>query len=183
MSKHIQHTKASFSYTFEYKWVSYRNLKLKSRGQQYREKKKKRKYAKALVLVTRWRTKVFWFGWLFGVSLGKEEGLLFGLVCWGFVFFFSNPCLPMCHKKVWTINFTISLSSHCCCFTATKMLQLFSFSLALHTPAWQLLPQHCLRASTGFTESTARQGYDFSFSASSSARSSNCSKMNPTLMM
>lgn len=40
MSKHIQHTKASLSYAFEYKWVYYGNPKLKSSGQQYRKKNK-----------------------------------------------------------------------------------------------------------------------------------------------
>lgn len=40
MSKNIQHTKASFSHTFESKWVYYGNMKLKSSGQQYRKKVK-----------------------------------------------------------------------------------------------------------------------------------------------
>lgn len=130
MSKHIQHTKASFSHAFEYKWVYYGNLKLKRSGQQYREKSK-RKHTRARGLATWWRTK----GGLFDLGFFRFAVVLF--------WFSSNPCLPLYHKKIWTIWITIS--SHCCCSTATETLQPCSFpSCFAHsclTASFSALPQ------------------------------------------
>lgn len=129
MSKHIQHTKASFSHTFEYKWVYYGNLKLKSSGQQYRKKSERKHKSKGFS------------------DMMKNQG---GFVLFGFggftrvlFWFSSNLCLPLCHKKIWTIRITISC--HCCCSTATEKLQPCSFpSCFAHsclTASFSALPQ------------------------------------------
>lgn len=146
MSKHIQHTKASFSYTFEYKWVSYRNLKLKSRGQQYRgEKKKKKKICKSNCFSDTLKNQ--------GVSVWLIVGCFFGegggVVCWfgllGFCFLFLQSLSSRVSQKGMNYQFYyfpfIPLLLFHCHQNASAVLLLSCIAHSCLTASSSALPQ------------------------------------------
>lgn len=116
-----------------------------------------------------------------GFGLGWGGGVLsfFRVLFW----FSSKPVLPYATK-------IYELSGLLFIFPPTAVVLL---SLKQFNPAPSLL--FCTPRSDSFFHSIASgpaqgspraqkdRGYDFSFSARSPARSSNCSKMNPTVMM
>lgn len=104
-------------------------------------------------------------------------------VCWALIFFFFQSLSSPVSQKYTNSQdyyFFFLPALFCCHQNASALLFPSCFAHSYLTASYTALPQGQHRV---HPRAQQNRGYDFSFNASSSARSSNCRKMNPTLMM